>query len=117
MRPRHQFDFSLGYSEKGLGIRLNGERRTASFLTLGESAGVLAFEPLTTFSLRAFVEGSRLAPGSSLLRGSRLGLGVPNLGNDRERIRDGRGITPLAYQPALRDPLGRTVELEFRKSF
>jgi hypothetical protein len=27
------------------------------------------------------------------------------------------GATPLRYQPGYRDPLGRTVEIEFRKQF
>lgn len=116
-RPRHQFDLGIGYSERGLGLRLSGERRSATFLDAAGQTGLLVFEPLTTFSLRAFVEGSRLAPRSYFLSGSRFALTVNNLGNERERVRDSRGLTPLAFQPALRDPSGRTIEIEFRKTF
>jgi iron complex outermembrane receptor protein len=35
--------------------------------------------------------------------------------NDRQKVRDGRGATPLIYQPAYLDPLGRTVTLGLRK--
>jgi hypothetical protein len=117
MRPRRQFDLSFGYSERGLGLRLSGERRSATFLDAAGQAGLLTFEPLTTFSLRAFVEGSRLAPRLALLSGSRFGFTINNLGNERERVRDSFGLTPLAFQPALRDPVGRTIEFEFRKTF
>jgi iron complex outermembrane recepter protein len=39
------------------------------------------------------------------------------LTNDRQDVRDRFGNTPLQYQPAYRDPLGRTVEFEIRKVF
>jgi hypothetical protein len=117
MRPRHQFDFTVGYSERGLGVRLNGERRSESNLGVGSQSEILTFEPLTSFSLRGFVDGRRLAPHSALLRNSRISLSVNNLTNSRERVRDGLGSTPLAYQPGLRDPVGRSIEVEFRKTF
>lgn len=118
-RPRHSFDAILGYAERGLGARLTLERRTASFLdnSSGDRADVLRFAPLTTLGLRAFAEGGRLAPGLAWLRGARLALTVNNIANARERVRDGIGITPLSYQPLYRDPLGRTIEVEFRKAF
>ena len=118
-RPRHQFDATLGYAERGLGVRLSADRRSVSFLDLAsaQSADVLRFAPLTTFSLRAFAEGSRIAPGVEWLKGSRLSLTIVNLTNARERVRDPAGMTPLGYQPAYRDPLGRTVEVEFRTTF
>jgi hypothetical protein len=117
MLPRHQLDLTLGYSERGLGVRLTGERRSQSFLGASENAGILTFAPLTTFSLRSFVEGSRLDASSALLRNSRISLTITNLANQREQVRDDQGGTPLAYQPSLRDPIGRLVEIELRKSF
>jgi hypothetical protein len=117
MRPRQQFDFTLGYAERGLGVRLTGERQTRSFLAAGPSEEVLTFGALTVLNLRTFVDGRRLAAGSTMLRNARFGLSVNNLFNRREQVRGGRGITPLAYQPALRDPIGRSVEFEFRRTF
>lgn len=118
-RPRHLFEVMLGYAEPGLGARLMLERRTRSFLdnSGADRADLLRFEPLTTVGFRAFTEGSRLAPGTAWLRGSRLSLTVLNLANARERVRDQSGNTPLAFQPVYRDPLGRTIEVEFRKAF
>jgi outer membrane receptor protein involved in Fe transport len=118
-RPRHQLDFGLGYAERGLGVRLTGRHRGKSFLRLvdaGDSA-VLRFSPLTTFSLRAWAEASRFAPEADWLKRSRLTVSVANLFNQRQRIADSAGLTPLAYQPDYRDPLGRTIEFELRKAF
>ena len=35
----------------------------------------------------------------------------------RQRVTDANGVTPSAYAPNLRDPLGRVVRLTFRKMF
>src|SRR5205085_10065720 len=118
-RPRHQLHFSLGYAERGLGVRFTGQYRSKSFLRLtgdGET-NVLRFSPLTTLSLRAWAEPTRFVPRAEWLKGSRLTFSVLNLTNQRQKVRDSAGVTPLAYQPGYRDPLGRTVELELRKTF
>lgn len=116
MRPRNRFDFTLGYAERGLGVRLTGERRGVSYLG-SEGADLLTFAPLTTLNLRAFVEGQRIAPSSDILRRARLSLDIGNLANRRETVRDGAGATPLAFQPVFRDPVGRTVEVDLRIAF
>jgi outer membrane receptor protein involved in Fe transport len=48
-------------------------------------------------------------------RGLRLSFGVNNVLNSRQRVRDENGDTPLRYQPAYLDPLGRTVSISIRK--
>jgi hypothetical protein len=117
-QPRHRFDLGLGYAERGFGVRLNLQHRSASFLEAGgATANVLRFAPLTTFGLRAWVQGSRLFPNSSLAKGTRFTILVQNLGDVRERVTDSFGVTPLAYQPAYREPIGRTIELQLRKTF
>ncbi len=118
-RPRHEFDFAVGYAERGLGLRLAGQHKTTSFLSLtsGESPTTLRFSPLTTLNVRAFVEGQRLIPSAEWLKGARLSLLVNNLVNSRQMVRDSAGRIPLPYHPSYRDPIGRLVQLEFRKSF
>lgn len=117
LQPRQELDFTLGYSERGLGVQLTGTRRGRSFLGGEKGAGVLTFDPLSTFSLRTFVEGSRISSNSAWLRNTRLVVTVTNLANRREKVRNGQDLTPLAYQSVLRDPVGRLVELELRKTF
>ena len=117
-QPRHRFDASLGYAERGLGARVTVQSRGASFIeSSGAVANLLRFEPLHRFDLRAWIQGERLAPKSSLMKGTRITLAVINLTNARERVVDRFGFTPLAYQQGYRDPIGRSVELELRKKF
>ncbi len=118
-RPRHRLNFTLGYAERGLGIRTSGEYRSASHLALGgaSSAGALRFSPLTTLNIRAFASGARISPGSAWVKGTRFSLSVLNLLNGRQRVRDAEGSTPLAFQPAYLDSVGRSMQFELRKSF
>jgi iron complex outermembrane recepter protein len=77
----------------------------------------LRFSPLLLVNLRAFADAQRLFGRSDWWRGTRLSFNVLNAFNDRQSVRDPFGATPLQYQPAYRDPIGRTVELEIRKVF
>jgi hypothetical protein len=117
-RPRHQFDFTLGYADRGLGLRLNAQHRGKSYLSLVSEGTTdrLKFSPLTTLNLRAFATGARFSD-APWLKGTRLSLSVLNALNDKQRIRDSAGVTPLSYQQDYRDPLGRTIEVELRKVF
>ena len=117
-QPRHRFTFSAGYAERGFGARLSAQHRSQSVLEAGGStANVLRFAPLTLLNLRAWIDGSRLLPAARFMQGTRLTLAVQNLTGVRETVRDSLGATPLAYQPAYRDPLGRTIMVELRKTF
>ena len=50
-------------------------------------------------------------------KGTRMSVRVDNLFNTRQEVVDGNGDTPIRFQPALIDPLGRTISVEFRKLF
>jgi iron complex outermembrane receptor protein len=80
-------------------------------------ADTLEFSPLLALNFRAFTDMTRLYPGSAWTKGLRVSLNVTNLADQRQRVRDPAGGRPLQYQPAYRDPLGRTIELEIRKVF
>ena len=47
----------------------------------------------------------------------RVTLGVDNIFDSRQRVRDATGMTPVSYQPDYLDPLGRTVRVSVRKLF
>jgi iron complex outermembrane recepter protein len=118
-RVRHQLDGSAGITSGGLGARLAVRWRGKSTLDtrIGEMEDTLTFSPLLTINLRAFVDARRLFPNSDWARGTRASLSVVNLTNQRQRVRDPLGNTPLQYQPGYRDPLGRTIEFEIRRMF
>jgi hypothetical protein len=117
-RPRNEVDATLAYAERGLGVRLTAAHREGTALLLGEGdAGLLRFGPLTTFTIRAFAEGRRLFPRTAFFKGTRINVTVANLDNSRQQATSASGEIPLAYQAAYRNPLGRTVEVAFRKVF
>ena len=118
-RARHQFDATASLSSGGLGARLgfNYRGRTSLLTRLSGTTDVLRFLPQSSVNLRLFAEGRRVIPKVEWAKGLRLTLNVTNLFDNRKRVRDSFGETPLQYQPAYLDPIGRTVEFEIRSIF
>ncbi|RAK65624.1 TonB-dependent receptor [Phenylobacterium kunshanense] len=118
--PRHQVDVQAGVSRNGLGARLTARWQEGTKVNGAAFGGQdLTFSDLTTVNLRLFADlGMQpFARGNRFLRGARVSLSVDNLFDERIRVRDAVGATPVSYQPDLVDPLGRTVRLSFRKVF
>ncbi len=59
----------------------------------------------------------RLVMHHPWLSGTRITLSVTNLTDAHEKVRDATGATPITYQPAYLDPVGRVVKLSVRKLF
>jgi outer membrane receptor protein involved in Fe transport len=118
-RVRHQIDASAAITSGGIGARAGVAWRGPSKLDtrIGAVDDTLHFSPVTMINLRLFADVARIVPHTAWAKSLRLSLDVVNLTNDRQRVRDSFGSTPLQYQPAYRDPLGRTIELEIRKVF
>lgn len=118
-RVRHQLDATAGITSGGLGARLSASWRGASTLEtrIDGERSELQFSPLLLVNLRAFADLPRVLPNSNWAKGTRLALNLSNIGNQRQRVEDSLHQTPLQYQPAYRDPIGRTIELEIRKVF
>jgi hypothetical protein len=118
-RVRHQLDGTLGLSNGGLGARLGLNWRSGQHLEtrIDGKSETIRFSPLFLLNLRTFLDVRRLAPKANWASGLRATLNVANLANKREKVRDESGATPLQFQPAYRDPIGRTVEVEVRKVF
>ena len=51
------------------------------------------------------------------LKNSRIALKMDNIFNDIQTVRDDSGLIPLSYQSGYMDPVGRYVEIDFRKRF
>ncbi|MBD59877.1 MAG: hypothetical protein CL808_07145 [Citromicrobium sp.] len=121
--PRHSVDLEGGVFYKGLGTRLSGRYRSAYTIEGSDPSGAndLSFGDLVTFDLRFFMnleeQGWLVGDEPGFFKGTRFSLGVDNIFNTRQDVVDGTGVTPIRFQPALIDPMGRTVEIEFRKLF
>jgi len=46
-----------------------------------------------------------------------IALNARNLFNERQRVRDRDGITPIGLRPAYLDPFGRSVMVSLRSLF
>lgn len=116
---RHLLELDGGVFNKGMGVRLSAKYDSGSTVT-GGTAGDLKFGDLATFNLRFFVDLNqkpKLTEKLPFLKGSRVRLAIDNLFDAQRRITDANGLVPLNYQPGYIDPLGRYIELEWRKTF
>jgi hypothetical protein len=120
--PRHQIELQAGFSQSGLGMRLNGDWQSATRVDGidGFPDSQLRFGSLATFDLRLFADlGQRpkLVDKVPFLRGARVTFSIDNLFDARQRVRNANGETPLAYNPFYLDPVGRSFQLTLRKLF
>lgn len=120
---RNSFELEGGMFLGGIGFRLSGNYRTA---TTVEGSGLpgstdLRFGDIGTLNLRAFMalDQQKWLAGENpgFFKGARLSLRIDNIFDTRQRVTDDAGTVPLAYQPGLIDPVGRFIEIEFRKLF
>ncbi|MEW4467972.1 TonB-dependent receptor [Parasphingorhabdus sp. JC815] len=119
-QPRHKFELNGGWFKNGLGFRIKGEHQTATRVNGGLTGSDLRFSDLTTLNLRVFMNLDNrgdLTEKFTFLKGSRISLRVDNIFNDIQDVRDSSGTVPLRYQPGYLDPVGRYVEVSFRKRF
>lgn len=118
-QQRHLTTANVSMMRGSSGFRLSASRRGQSQLLYGSqgSPNRLTFLPISTFDLRAIADMGSLVPKSSFWKGTRISLVVDNIGNARQRVTAASGELPLGFQPAYRDPIGRTVALELRKVF
>jgi hypothetical protein len=117
-QPRHQVQFETGYYNNGYGARLQGNWRSGT--TVESSTGDLKFSPYADIDLRLFAnlgENFDLVSKHPFFRGSSVQFNVENIFNNRPKVRDAAGATPINYQPDLLEPIGRTVGITFRKLF
>lgn len=116
-QPRHQVEVRSGFTKDGLGFRVNADWQSATRVNGATAAEDLRFGSLFTLNLRAFADLGQVARQVEWLRGARVSLRLDNLLDQRIRVTDAAGVTPPGFQPALLDPIGRSVRLELRKLF
>jgi hypothetical protein len=118
-QQKHYTTAALALTSGSSGLRLDTRRRGASFLITGtrEEPDLLTFRPITTLDFKAFADLERFFPSVGIAKDTRFTLTFENLLNKRQRVTNASDVTPQAYQPIYRDPIGRTVQVELRKVF
>jgi hypothetical protein len=113
--PRHRLRWEAGASRAGIGARIIGTWRSGTTVDENGPVSSLQFSPLMQNELRLNAELDSVVPRLEWARGARLSLSVANLFNEKQKVRDASGRTPLIYQRDYLDPLGRTVTVSLRK--
>ena len=116
---RHRVEAQAGITWRGLGARASGTWQSGTFISgSGSPVGALSFAPVTSVDLRLFADFAQnraLVLRHRWLAGTRVTLSVTNLFDTYERVRDVTGATPISYQAAYLNPVGRQVKLTLRK--
>lgn len=121
-QSRHELEAQGGYSNNGIGVRLSADWQSGTHV-LGGTPGnpnPLDFSSLGTINLRLFADLTqqlKFLKKNPWAAGMRVTLGVNNILDTRQRVRDANGQTPISYQPDYLDPMGRTIRLSVRKVF
>ncbi len=109
----------MNVAERGFGAELNADWKSGTSVRGAPSAGGdLGFSGIVKVNARLFADLSQrktLMDRAPWLKGSRITFSVSNLFDQRVTVRDAAGVTPLGFQPAYIDPLGRTWRIGFRK--
>jgi hypothetical protein len=121
-QPQQQVEIQAGYTINNWGARISGDWLSGTTVTAGEGSptGNLNFSDIATLNLRLFANAGAMRSvvrQHPWLRGARITLAVTNLFDQRVRVTDAAGQTPLSYQPGYIDPTGRAVTLSVRKLF
>lgn len=118
--PRHEVTIQGTFAQNGYGSSFRAAWKSSTRINGGASGGNLHFSDIPTIAISAYVDlNSRKALSTRYpwVNGARLSIGVDNAFNTKQRVRDGRGLTPQAYQPDYMDPLGRVWRASLRKQF
>ena len=118
--PAHAVDLQAGLFRNGRGVRLSGTWRQGTQVRGDTPDSDLTFSDFATLDLRmfeTFAGSPDLVRRWPFLKGARLTFAVDNLFDSRLEVRDGKGATPAGYDADILDPVGRVIEVSFRKVF
>jgi iron complex outermembrane receptor protein len=124
-QPQHEIQVQGGFFKNGFGGWVSGNWQSGTSVRGGPipgggTASDLRFSSLATVNLRLFADlGAQpaLVKKHPFFRATRISVGVNNVFDTRLNVRDQTGATPISYQPAFLDPLGRTASVTLRKLF
>lgn len=120
-QPRHEVEIQAGLMKNGVGLRLSGDWKSGTTVSDPTSpTGDLTFSDIAKVDFRVFADlGARreLVTKHPILRGARVALALTNVFDQRIKVTDQTGRTPISYQPAYLDPVGRKISINFRKLF
>ena len=118
--PANAVELQAGVFRQGRGARLSAAWKSGTQVRGATPAGDLSFSDLATVDIRlfeTFTGSPDLVRRWPILKGARVSLAVDNLFDAKLKVRDAQGAVPAGYAEDIIDPVGRTVEISFRKVF
>lgn len=115
---KHKLELNARAVYRGVGVNLNAN--WASGYRERSGSQDLKYRASTRFDLKLFANLDQIFSQNEKphwSKGMRATLSVENVFNNRRRVIDQNGNTPLALQPSYLDPLGRTIQFSIRKVF
>ncbi|TSB01600.1 hypothetical protein [Sphingorhabdus contaminans] len=112
---RHQLNVQARLRVSAFGATLDAKWQQGGSLIAGTER--LDFADLLKVNAGLSANLGQMVRGQHLAKTLRAEVQVSNLFNARQQVTDRLGATPLAYAPALIDPVGRNVMLSLRKQF
>jgi iron complex outermembrane receptor protein len=125
-QPRQEVQAQINVAERGFGGELNADWKSGTTVRgglpglLGAASGDLSFSDVVKVNARLFADLDKrpaLLARAPWVKGARVSLSVSNIFDQKVSVRDAAGVTPLNFQPAYIDPIGRTWRISFRKLF
>lgn len=121
---RHLLEAQASFVSGALGARIDATWQAPTVVRAGgpKTAGPedLFFDNHSRIGGRVFLNLSQSPAFARLpdpIRRGRVLVAIDNLLDRRLSVRDRQRTTPVGYQPAFLDPLGRTVRFSFRTTF
>jgi hypothetical protein len=118
--PANAIELQAGVFRQGRGARLSTSWKSGTTVRGATPAGDLSFSDLATVDIRlfdTFAGNPDLVRRWPVLKGARVTLAVDNLFDAKLKVRDTQGAVPAGYAEDILDPVGRVLEISFRKVF
>ncbi|UYY58163.1 TonB-dependent receptor domain-containing protein [Sphingomonas sp. S2-65] len=106
-----------GLTHQGSGLTFDGWYSGTSRVRSGDPSADFRFGALLRLNVSAFVDLHDFAKHAKWTEKLQLRVDASNIGDARQRVRDGNGETPNRFQADYLDPIGRTVTVSLRKLF
>lgn len=116
-RPRWDVQADLSVSRGGLSVYVQSVWHSGSRARNQAPAADLYFAALGTTALTFNSDVQQMLPKARWAKGLTVDATISNIADARPQVRDRLGETPIAYQPAYLDPLGRVVSVRLIKRF
>ncbi len=116
-QPRFEGNVYTSLSRGGIAGGFDLQWRAGTRVRSELAAADLRFDSLVTVGAYLIAPLAKITGGQHWGKAVHIALNARNLFNERQRVRDRDGVTPIGLRPAYLDPFGRSVMVTLRSLF